>query len=219
MFRDSSVRISYLLISQTPFANRHRVVIDWTKAQEIPPEPASSGAVDVYTDATQHVYAMSEVATPDSKQSEAFIATFALFHIFGSSQKEERVCMRLPAAWRELWNELLDTRKNVTDAKCRDDMREIRDLVRKKHNQEIEDGVIIQGAFKGRGLARASSGDVGDDAGQDRLGAMSASPEYYRRIWTEKSNTLKFRTMLVSILSSCLTLLRAVPQTYHIRTH
>lgn len=141
---------------------------------------------------------MASIATPDSKQSEAYIATLALFVVFGST-KEEKVFMRLPAAWRELWSELAEEKKNRTDAADRAAIRELRALVREKHDQELEDGVLLQGAFRGRASQR-STNEVGDEFNAERGAANTIGSEYYQRIWADKSSTPRFQSMLVSSL-------------------
>ncbi|KAK6951471.1 hypothetical protein Daesc_008006 [Daldinia eschscholtzii] len=138
---------------------------------------------------------MASIATPDSKQSEAYIATLALFVVFGST-KEEKVFMRLPAAWRGLWSELTEGKKNQTDAADRTAIKELRALVREKHDQELEDGVLLQGAFRGRASQR-STNEAGDDSNAERT-ANTVESEYYQRIWAEKSSTPRFQSMLLS---------------------
>ncbi|KAF6786596.1 helicase associated domain-containing protein [Colletotrichum sojae] len=194
--RDASVKISYRLISEAPFANRHSVRISWSKVQEIPPESQDEG-VEVNNYPTNFTFSMKSIATPDKKQSEAYVATWALFHVFGTSTKEERVGMRLPAVWRGLWDELAETRKSTLDAKDRDSVRELRALVRQRQDQELEDGVIIQGAFKGRGAARNQS-ENRDEAGQDVANRSSGGPEYYQNIWAQKSSSPRYQAMLQS---------------------
>ncbi|KAF9882462.1 ATP dependent RNA [Colletotrichum karsti] len=194
--RDASVKIAYRLISEVPFANRHSLSISWTKAQETPP-PSQDESVDMITYPTSFNFAMKSIATPDKKQSEAYVATWALFHIFGISTKEEKVGMRLPAVWRELWDELALTRKSLLDSKDREAIRELRALVRQRQDQELEDGVILQGAFKGRGGAR-NGNDNREEAGLDAVKRLSGGPEYYQNIWAQKSSTPRFQMMLQS---------------------
>lgn len=194
--RDASVKISYRLISEAPFANRHSVRISWGKVQEIPPEPQDE-SVEVDNHPASFTFNMKSIATPDKKQSEAFVATWALFHVFGTSTKEEKVGMRLPAVWRVLWDELAETRKNTLDAKDRDAVKELRALVRQRQDQELEDGVIIQGAFKGRGSARNQS-ENRDDTGQDAASRLSGGPEYYQNIWAQKTSSPRYQAMLRS---------------------
>jgi ATP-dependent RNA helicase DHX29 len=138
---------------------------------------------------------MISIATPDAKQSEAFIATTALFCIFGSSAKEEKVALRLPATWKDLWSEYAEAKKNKADEEDRTVLRHLRDLVRKRMEQELEDGVLIQG-FKGRGQSKNQTDS--DHSDQERAKRQPYGPEYYQNIWLQKSSSPKFQQMLVS---------------------
>ena len=188
------MRISYHLLSDVAFANRHAVNILWSKAQEVPPAPEISD-LDVFTSPTQFVYKMMSIATPDAKQSEAFIATTALFCIFGSSAKEEKVALRLPATWKDLWSEYAEAKKNKADGEDRAVLGHLRDMVRKRVEQELEDGVLIQG-FKGRGQSKNQTDS--DHSDQERVKRQPYGPEYYQNIWMQKSSSPKFQQMLVS---------------------
>ncbi|OTB14961.1 hypothetical protein K445DRAFT_61545 [Daldinia sp. EC12] len=190
--RDSSVKIIYKLVSENPYSHRHLVSIQWSKPQELIPVPEMPSIESVISP-QQFLFQMASIATPDSKQSEAYIATLALFVVFGST-KEEKVFMRLPAAWRELWSELAEEKKNQTDAADRTAIKELRALVREKHDQELEDGVLLQGAFRGRASQR-STNEAGDDSNAERT-ANTVESEYYQRIWAEKSSTPRFQSML-----------------------
>ncbi len=192
--RDSSVRISYHLLSDVSFANRHAVNILWSKPQEVPLAPEIL-ELQVFATPNQFVYKMISIATPDSKQSEAFIATAALFCIFGSSAKEEKVALRLPAAWKDLWSEYAEAKKNKADGEDRTVLRNLRDMVRRRMEQELEDGVLIQG-FKGRGQSKNQTDS--DHSDQERAKRQPYGPEYYQNIWMQKCRTQKFQEMLVS---------------------
>jgi ATP-dependent RNA helicase DHX29 len=139
---------------------------------------------------------MISISTPDTKQSEAYIATAALFLIFGSSAREDKVFLRLPATWRDLWTELAEMKKEKIDETDRGSIRTFRDMVREKRDQELEDGVLIQGAFKNRGSARAP--EITDESGQNKDTKSILSSEAYQRIWADKSATPSFQMMLVS---------------------
>ncbi|KAK4154051.1 P-loop containing nucleoside triphosphate hydrolase protein [Chaetomidium leptoderma] len=192
--RDSSVKISYHVLSDVAFASRHAVNIVWSKPQEIPPVSEIS-ELEAFTSPTQFVYKMMSIATPDAKQSEAYIATTALFCVFGSSGKEEKVALRLPATWKDLWSEYAEAKKNKADEEDRNILRHIRDLVRKRVEQELEDGVLIQG-FKGRGHAKNQTDS--DHSDQERAKRQPYGPEYYQNIWLHKSSSHKFQQMLAS---------------------
>ncbi|KAH8902299.1 P-loop containing nucleoside triphosphate hydrolase protein [Coniochaeta sp. PMI_546] len=192
--RDSGVKILYQQISNVAFANRHLVNINWSKPQDF----ASSfddPNIETFMSPTQFVFKMVSIATPDAKQSEAFIATTALFCIFGSSGKEEKVVLRLPAAWKDLWSEYAEAKKNKADALDRAAVKQLRDLVRKKKEQELEDGVILQGAFKGRGQLRTATDT--EDSGSETKRA-SADPQFYQNIWYQKCSSPKYQHMLQS---------------------
>jgi ATP-dependent RNA helicase DHX29 len=192
--RDSSVRISYHILSDVAFANRHAVNVVWSKPQEIPPV-SEIPELEVFTSPNQFVYKMISIATPDAKQSEAFIATTALFCIFGSSAKEEKVALRLPATWKDLWSEYAEAKKSKADEEDRNILRHIRDLVRKRVEQELEDGVLIQG-FKGRGQPKNQTDS--DQSDQERAKRQPFGPEYYQNIWLQKSSSPRYQHMLAS---------------------
>ncbi|TPX16559.1 uncharacterized protein E0L32_003853 [Thyridium curvatum] len=194
--RDSSARISYSLISESTFANRHAVTIQWNKAQDTA-QLLSVDNVQSVVYPSRFTFQMTGVATPDKKQSEAYVATAALFLVFGSSSKEEKVAMRLPAAWKDLWTEFADARKSEADAKDRQAIKELRSIVRERRDQELEDGVLLQGAFRGRAGPRGAA-DAQDDGLSDKSKAQASNPEYYQKIWSDKSSTPKFQNMLKS---------------------
>jgi ATP-dependent RNA helicase DHX29 len=193
--RDSAVRISYQQVSEVAFANRHLVNIVWSKPQDSP-SLFEDPNIEVYISPSQFVFKMVSIAAPDAKQSEAFIATTAMFYIFGSSGKEEKVFLRLPAAWKDLWSEYAEAKKNKADAQDRATVKELRDLVRKKKEQELEDGVILQGAFKGRAQARTTNDT--EDSGHDQAKRASGDPEYYQNIWFQKCSSPRYNHMLQS---------------------
>ncbi|CAK7272619.1 hypothetical protein SEPCBS57363_005221 [Sporothrix epigloea] len=194
--RDSSVRIRYQLVSEASFANRHMVSISWLKPQEVP-QLAAMPEIEFAMIPTRFVFKMLTISTPDAKQSEAYIATAALFFIFGATGKEEKVAMRLPPVWRDLWSEFAEIKKKEADALDRDAIGKLRDLVRKRRDQELEDGVVLQGAFRGRAAGR-NAADSGEDSGIERGNRDANSPEFYKKIWHEKSSTPKYQAMLQS---------------------
>ncbi|TGJ82383.1 hypothetical protein E0Z10_g6396 [Xylaria hypoxylon] len=193
--RDSGAKVAYSVVSESSFSNRHMVSIHWSKTQDpttIPELPCIEQTIS-----PQHFsFKMTKVSTPDSKQSEAYAATVAIFAIFGST-KEEKIFLRLPAAWRELWSEFAEEKKNQADAVDRVAIKDLRAMIRRKQDQELEDGVLLQGAFRGRAAQRASK-DSGDDSSIDRSSVNAFGPEYYQRVWFDKASTPRFQAMLQS---------------------
>ncbi|KAI1136284.1 P-loop containing nucleoside triphosphate hydrolase protein [Hypoxylon sp. FL0543] len=192
--RDSSVKIMYKAVSENPYSHRQLVSIHWSKSQELIPVPNISH-VESAISVQQYVFQMSSVATPDSRQSEAYIATLALFVIFGST-KEEKVFPGLPSVWREFWSELAEEKKNQADAADRAAIKDLRAMVRQKQDQELEDGVVLKGAFRRR--THRNANESSDDSGAERGTANGPGPEYYQRIWADKSSTPRYQAMLQS---------------------
>lgn len=193
--RDAGARLLYTTISDSNFAQRHALKISWSKPQDISELDVPSG-VDLQTSKKQLTFVMSSIAAPDSKQSEAYIATIALFAVFASSSsKEDKVALRLPPAWRDLWAELAEHKKEKIDAEDRESLRIYRDMVRSKRDQELDDGVLLQSAFRNRGTGRALDNV---EIGQITDGQSSLPAEFYQRIWQEKSSTSSYQAMLVS---------------------
>lgn len=192
--RDSAAKVAYSLVSQASFANRHLVSISWSKPQEPISPDISHVECAIYP--SQFLFQMSTVATTDSKQSEAYIATVALFAIFEST-KEEKVFMRLPPVWKDLWTELAEAKRSRVDAQDRNTVKELRVMVRQRQDQEEEEGVVLQGSFRGRGSNRNGSG-TGDQGGYERTNTTTMNSEHYQRIWAEKSSNPRFHYMLQS---------------------
>ncbi|KAH8821082.1 ATP dependent RNA helicase-like protein [Xylogone sp. PMI_703] len=193
--RDSTVKLIYSLISASSYSNRHSLRIVWSKAQESPTE-IPFPQIDYTWSPKVHTFAMTSISTPESKQSEAYIATIALFVLFGSSTREEKVGLRLPPVWRDLWTELADIKKEKEDETDRDSIKIFRSMVREKRDKEMEEGILIQSAFRNRASARAP--DNSEDSGPEKGSRSSLSSDVYRKIWEEKSASPSYQEMLKS---------------------
>ncbi|TQW04674.1 helicase associated domain-containing protein [Cordyceps javanica] len=190
--RDATVKIQYRIVSDASFASQKALDIWWNKAQELP-QPMLTTDVSMDLSQSHFSFTMAGVATPDAKQAEAYIATVALFHIFNSNAREEKVNLRLPPAWRDVWSALAEAKKSHADAADRTVVKDLRSLVRERLDQELEDGVIIQGAFRGRGNAKQQS-EATDQNGHRTK--QTGNADLLRKIWNDKSNTSKFQSML-----------------------
>lgn len=137
---------------------------------------------------------MTAVSTPDSNQSEAFVATVALFMIFGSSGREDKVFLRLPSIWRELWTELADVMKEQMDSADRDAIRVFRDTVRAKRDRDEEDGVVLTKAFRKR--ANQTPNDTSDESGSDKAAKSLFTKQMLQNIWQQKVSTYSYQKIL-----------------------
>lgn len=196
--RDALVRISYRVVSSTSFAVRHEVTIRWSKDQDTV-SPSILSWISSQIDGRLMSFTMTSIATSDAVQSEAFISTAALFEIFSSSPREERVHLRLPHVWRELWGEFQAMKKEKVDAKDRDQLRVLRALVREKLDREAEEGVVLTNGFKKRVINGNGKRDEDSDESRPVTPAPGTThPEYYSKIWTQKCSTPNYKRMLVS---------------------
>ena len=98
---------------------------------------------------------MAEVSTPDALQSEAFVSTAALFIIFSSSTKEGKVFLRLPPAWRGLWEEFSLSRNQTISALNREELKEILILFESTVNA-IQPRELPTGAIEGHSIPKTS---------------------------------------------------------------
>ncbi|PQE26304.1 helicase associated domain-containing protein [Rutstroemia sp. NJR-2017a BBW] len=192
--RDSSVKLNYTLISDSSFSHRYSLRITWSKPQE-PLTDTPLPQIEYGSSSKIQTFAMTSVSTPDARQSEAYIATTALFLIFGSSAREDKVALRLPAAWRDLWTEFAEIKKEKSDEEDRSAIKSFRDMVRAKRDQELEDGVLIHGAFRNRGSTRAQENI--DESTTDKGAKSTFTPDIYQRIWAEKSASQNYQRMLL----------------------
>jgi ATP-dependent RNA helicase DHX29 len=196
--RDSSVKINYTLVSDVGFANRHSVRVYWSKSQDNSPSSSPFPEVECTSSPKSVTITMTSISTPDASQSESYVATMALFLIFSSSVREEKVFLRLPPAWRELWVELASVKKEQADSADREAIRGFRDTIREKRDREEEDGVVLTTAFKRRGPL-ITPNDTSDESGPDKPSRSSITPEILKRIWSDKCQSPAYQSMLVSM--------------------
>jgi ATP-dependent RNA helicase DHX29 len=178
------------------------VRINWSKAQENRPTCSPLPDVDCVSSPKSVAITMVSISTPDVTQSESYVATAALFLIFSSSVREEKVFLRLPPAFRDLWVEFTSIKKELGDSADREAIRGFRDTIRAKRDREEGDGVILTTAFKRRG-ALLTPNDTSDESGPDKSGKSKITPEALQRIWAEKCESHAYKRMLVSRLASC----------------
>ncbi|KAI9787598.1 MAG: hypothetical protein M1839_000129 [Geoglossum umbratile] len=195
-YRDSKVRLQYRVISSSSFSNRHSLAITWSKDQpSLPPSPLTS--ITFMSDSRSMSFEMSTISTPNTAQSESYVSVAALFLVFHASQKEERVYLRLPSVWRDLWGEFLETHNERINEVDRDELRDIKALVQNKLDNEDNEGVILTKAFQRRNAAVDDKGNsIQKDAGMDTHG--NRTPEQLKEIWRQKSSTYNFQKMLSS---------------------
>lgn len=196
--RDTSVKITYTMVSDSSFSNRHSISIYWSKAQDDLPSSSPFSELKCVSTPKSVTIMMTSISTPNASQSESYVATAALFLIFSHSIREEKVFLRLPPVWRELWAEFATLKKEQADSADREAIRAFRDKIREKRDREEEDGVVLTTAFKRR-VALLTPNDTSDESGPEKPRKSAIMPEALQRIWLDKCESPAYQTMLVSL--------------------
>lgn len=138
---------------------------------------------------------MKTVSCPDRSQSEGYISTIALFQIFSTSPKEEKVSLKLPPVWRDLWQELTEARKTSIESSEREVVRELQSLVRAQMQENEDEDVIHTKNFEARHEKNVSSVAQGQGAAKTNTDHDDSSGEHLRQLWREKSSSPAYQNM------------------------
>lgn len=195
--RDTRCKQSYKMVSPTTYASRHSVTIQWTKDQEAF-EYGFLPDVTVNYRPGRFIFTMSGVAAPETAQSEAYIATAALFLVFSGSPKEEKAHLRLPPAYRNLWDEFARLKQNHIQSEECAAVKEVRALIEKHHNSDDDDDdEVVFNANIRRRLDGASGASTPVKKQEVRKAAQPVFVEELAQMWARKSSTPAYQRMLV----------------------
>jgi ATP-dependent RNA helicase DHX29 len=195
--RDSRTKHTYKLVSPTTYASRHSLTIQWSKEPE-PIDGEFMKMLKVEAGPTRTMFTMMKEATPDTAQSEAYIATAALYLIFSGSPKEEKAHLKLPPAFRDLWDEFAKLKRESVDASDRELVRELRMTVEKHVQPEVEedDEIIYNPA---RRLNGAASGTSTPSSRQELQKTNGTEPSpALREMWAQKQSSPAYQNMLIA---------------------
>lgn len=189
--RDAGARLTYKMISPTTYTCRHSVTIDWSKEQDVEYDTEITGVVCTpYR--KQIIFAATDIAAVSVEQSESFISVAALFSISASLPKEEKVHLRLPSNWREIYREFLERRKTRLDALDRDAIKHYRSIIEDQIENEESDGVVLTNRFKMRAQAATSS-----SASNSGYSTPVRHHDGLRELWAAKASTPSYQRMLI----------------------
>jgi ATP-dependent RNA helicase DHX29 len=177
--------------SPTTYTCRHSLTISWSKGQDIEYDEDVPGVTTTVRQ-SQARYEATSVATVSIEQSESYISTAALFSISVAIPKEEKVYLRLPSNWRELYREFMDHRKTRIDAADRDAVKHYRSIVLDQIENDESDGVVLTSRFRMRNQAAVSS-----SASNSGYNTPVRELDSLRELWAQKSSTPSFQRMLV----------------------
>lgn len=189
--RDPGARVVYKMISPTTYRCRHAVTIIWSKDVDFEYDADITG-VTTSLRGIQATFEATTIAAVGTDQSESFISTVALFSISAASTKEEKVYLRLPSNWRDVYRELLEHRKDRIDADDREAIKYYRSIVQDQIENEESDGVVLTNRWKVRNQA-------GTGSSPSNSGYNTPVPENQglRELWAQKAATPSYQHMLV----------------------
>lgn len=190
--RDPACKIIFRDISSLTYSNRKAAEVQWSKPQDVP-LPLSLDRVTIKSNPFTVFVSMDSIATPTGLQAEGYVSTLALFLISASNSKESKSYLRLPAAWRELWTEFVETKKQQEDEADRETIRSLKKLVQENVGK-FEDDVVLADNFRKRNgnakqveaVERAQPADT------------NMSADYLTKLWLDKASSAAFQNMVVS---------------------
>ena len=169
------------------------LLVRWSKEQEIPILSVVP-AVETLANPRTIKLEMKTISTPDSAQAEAYISTMAIFLIFSTSQKE-KIHLRLPPVWRDLWEELAVIRNAELDSIDRSELRGFRQLV-----EDVNGGLDTKVE-----PAESMSRMITNDGALTEIKQSDGRPEMSSTtstdiisLWRAKSSSPRFQSMLRS---------------------
>ncbi|KAF2996451.1 hypothetical protein E8E13_004010 [Curvularia kusanoi] len=189
--RDPGARVAYKMISATTYRCRHSVTITWSKDLEVEYDTDIPG-VNVSLRGMQAFIEATTTAAVGMDQSEGFVSTAALFSISAASTKEEKVYLRLPPNWRDVYRELLEHRKDRLDAYDRDAIKYYRSIVQDQIENEESDGVVLTNRWKSRHQTGTSS-----SPSNSGYNTPVAGNQGLQELWAQKSATPSYQHMLI----------------------
>ena len=196
--RDSRAKITYKQISATTYSCRHSIVIDWTQEQEIQ-DSSYLQPVSIQSKLRQLKVSMIREATPDVLQSESYVATAALFVVFSNSPKEEKSHLKLPPAYRDLWNEFSQLKHAHIDSLDRQTVQELRSLVEKHAvvTEDEDDEVVFNAHSRLRSGLASGTSTPASRPHTPKPGVDDIS-QSLKEMWNRKTTTSSYQRMLLS---------------------
>ncbi|KAF1848329.1 P-loop containing nucleoside triphosphate hydrolase protein [Cucurbitaria berberidis CBS 394.84] len=188
--RDPNARLTYQMVSPTAYSCRHSLTITWSKDHDVEYDEDIIG-VTCSVRNRQAKYVATTTATISIDQSENYVSTAALFSISATSTKEEKVYLRLPSNWRELYREFLEHRRTRLDAADREAIKHYRSIIQDQIETEESDGVVLTSRFKMRNQVATSS-----SASNSGYSTPVRQVDGLRELWAQKASTPAYQHML-----------------------
>ncbi|KAI5300671.1 hypothetical protein KEM56_002279, partial [Ascosphaera pollenicola] len=190
--RDSGSKLSFKSLTKCTHINKQEVTIRWSKSQDPPPQ-MSIANITYSAGAKAIRVTMDSIVTPTATQAEWFVSTVALFLIFSHAPKERRAAMKLPAAFKDLFDELARERKDQEDEKSKIVLKKIQNVVQ-DHMASLDHDVVLTANFRKRNVGTPVPGN---EVASSRRNAVT-DQERLMQLWNEVSSKPSFKKMALS---------------------
>ena len=170
------------------------MLIDWSVSQDLSRLVHDSSII---CDAAefQSKFQMKTVSTPDILQSESYISTAALYLTFGHSPKEEKVYLRLPPQWRDLWMEMSLFEREQNDVAGRGALRQLQDIIKTTKSDAYMRRLCTHDSIEEQTPTQQSA--ILQETGNKSQAGASLT-EKMAKLWISKSSSPMYRQMLKS---------------------
>lgn len=142
---------------------------------------------------------MTNLATPDPAQSEGYMATLALFLSFSQSAKDEKVYLRLPSLWRDLWFEFQSLSQAYHGTADRKLLKSLQDLVKASRGQPNEDQASSRDNDTGSSNPDKSSSSrsilINHQRNGKDLAQEESQTESNQELWNHRRSKSSYRAM------------------------
>ena len=169
------------------------LIVRWSKDQEIPLSSVLS-SVETLANLRTLKVEMKTISTPDTAQAEAYLSTMAIFLIFYTSQKE-KIHLRLPPVWRDVWEELAAVKTAEVDTADRQELKMFRQLV------DDQSGKVAQeesGAEQSQGRHVTQPEMSETSLSNNRVESAPMTAADITSTWRTRSSSPRFQAMLKS---------------------
>lgn len=196
--RDSTAKVSFRIISPTQYACRHCVTISWSKSQEKAMDGTPDPAILLEQESSSRdrnrlariSLSMINIAAVDSQQSEAYVATAALFCLF----PEEKSYLKLGQAWRDLWLDFVKARTEKIDALDREDVKVLRKIAGERLENARHEDIILTSDL--RNQAQLSSPHSGNGKSSHLIEIRNHLAMIAQDLWLQRTRSPQYHYML-----------------------
>ncbi|KAI5776100.1 P-loop containing nucleoside triphosphate hydrolase protein [Geopyxis carbonaria] len=198
--RDVNSKVRFDPVPGTSLSSRCRMTITWSSEPELEPTVIPSSEEDVpdilirFPNEKTSVFEMKKLAAATREQAEGFTITYALFKLYG--KKEEKLYLRLPTIWRNVWAEFVEIDRKKSEAEERKVLEQLKKLL------DVENVVKTVSEDKITAQQDLVLNDI-DEAVVEEEPGRKPKPSYQRYLegdvlqqdWLRRRETSEFRRM------------------------